>query len=147
MDDMNLPDDTHIELPVPAAVRNLSDSQKYALLALGGLALVALVLSSMARRRGVFPGRTPGSLEREVQISADWAASLRHFAAAVDVRMAGMQQQLDALHQAVGTEGPLPYPSETVSPNGTGPSSTSYEAAVADQPENVVPNPASTSLP
>lgn len=140
------------DLPTPDARTGFADlweSHRYALITLGGLALLAVVLGSTARRRGVLPGGRryePGPLERQIQVNADWEASLRHFAAAVDLRCQGMQQQLDSIHQALGTEGPATHPSATVSPNGSAPNVT-YEAAIADQPENVAPGPAAVSEP
>lgn len=137
---------------VPSAddVRGFLSTYRFPLIVLGGLALTALVLGGVARRRGVPLARTdgyqPGSLERDIQRSADWEASLRHFAAAVDTRMQGFQQQLDALHAALGTEGPALHPSATA-PHTNGAANISYESAVADQPENIPPAPAATSLP
>jgi hypothetical protein len=136
------------ELPDPERVRSFLATYKYPLLALGSLTLVALVLSSVARRRGVFPDRhgDPNTLAGSVQFSADWEASLRHLAAACDQRFAGVDQQLRSLHDAVGTVPTALHPSATVAPNGQAPN-LSYEAAVADQPDNIPPSPASVSLP
>jgi hypothetical protein len=130
------------------ALATVWEEHRYALIALGGLALLAVVLSVAARRRGVLPGGSrsqPGPLEREVQISADWAASLRHLAAACDQRMQGMQQQLDSIFATLGAEGPRVEPSPTVSPNGA--ANLTYESAISDQPENIPPGPATTGMP
>lgn len=151
---METPDiETDIDMDIPdvtsSDVRGLLSTYKYPLLILGGLLVTAALLSSLARRRGVLSAvggtRTaPGPLEQTVQFSADWEASLRHFAQAVDQRMAGFQQQLDAMHQALGTDGPLSSPSDTL--NGRGAPNLTYEAATADQAENIPPGPASVSL-
>lgn len=141
------------DLGVPDAddVRGFLSQYRYPLIVLGGLLVTAVLLSAVARRRGVLPGSVgvstaPGPLEREVRISADWEASLRHFATAVDTRMAGMQQQLDALHAAVGTDGPALHPSAVIAPNGRS-ANLSYEAAIEGQDENIPPAPAATSMP
>lgn len=140
------PSDIPEDLPDAESVRSFLAAYKWPLLILGGLTVTAIVLSGVARRRGVpvavGSGYNPGSLEREVQRSADWEASLRHFAAAVDTRMQGFQQQLDALHSALGTEGPSPK----VSVGVNGAANQSYESATADQEENIPPGPASVSM-
>lgn len=140
------PQSADIDGPAADEVRGFLSQYKYPLLILGGLVVVAAMLGSVARRRGVLPGvgvdRTaPGPLERTVQFSADWEASLRHFAQAVDQRMAGFQQQLDAMHAALGTDGPLSAPTATLN----GAANQTYEAATAEQPENIPPGPAAVS--
>lgn len=135
----------------------LDKTQRYALVALGGLALVAVALAAVLRNRrahtlvGVIDLPPEGPARQ-----ADIVASLRHLAAAVDGRLQGLQQQLDALNQHVGLAGTLPEPSQTVGgfsfgevgPSGNGVASNlTYEQATADQSENIPPSPAATSLP
>ena len=113
----NLPD------PEPPGVgssthRVLSDQQKYALVALGGLTLVAVVLGLLARRRRA------GAVADEfaaVPITADWAESMRHLAYASDLRFQGHNQRLDALEEALGLHGKVV--TETVPNMGTAASS------------------------
>jgi hypothetical protein len=127
-------------------VRAFISQYKYPLIVLGGLVVTAVVLSGVARRRGVYGGvpgvrdsRTPpGQLERTVQFSSDWENSLKHLAAAVDQRLAGFDHRLVALEQYV--------PDDTVVPNGNGPANQTYEAATADQPQNIAPGTASVSM-
>lgn len=144
-------------VPEPEAPKQplivLTREQKVALVGLGGLFLVAFTLSALLRARRSRGNDLVGLVslpESGPAPSADLVASIRHLAAAVDDRMQGFQQQLDALHQAVGTAGPLPEPTPTINPfnsNGREPANQSYEAAIAEQPENIPPSPAATSLP
>ena len=136
----------------------LTTEQKIALVSLGGLTVVALILAAMLRarrRRGNDMLGLVALPESGPAPSADIVASLRYLAQATGDRFAGIQQQLDALHEALGTRGPATEPSPTIdqfnmggaASNGNGVSHQTYEQAIADQPENVVPGPAATSQP
>lgn len=134
--------------PVIPVVSRLSDTQRYALYGLVALTGVALILSAMARRARHQPGVeyfAPGD-------SGDWEASIRHLAAAIDHRFAGIQQQLNSLHAAVGTTGTADHVSPTVpnippvvAPNGT--NAPAVPAATSGDPINdTPPGPAAVSL-
>lgn len=144
-------DEFDIEPTEPGAGFALTDGQKYAILALGGLAFVAILLSVAARRRGVLGSGAGGySLATDAAfVGSDWQASMRHFAGAVDNRFQGIEQQLQSIHQAVGTTPTADTPSPFVpNSNGLGRAvNLTYEQATADQDENIPPGPASVGLP
>jgi hypothetical protein len=131
-------------IPVDPEPVGLDKTQRYMLIACGGLAVVAIALALLTRRRSA----SEWARSTYPVHGADLEGSLRHFVDAADSRFQGMQQQLDALHRAVGTQGPLPHPSPTVAPNGTGAPNLTFEQAIADQPpENTPPGPAAVGLP
>jgi len=115
MDTPNVPDP---QVPNVETPKGFSDTQRYALIALGGLTFAAIVLGMMARRRRP-PGM--GSDLAAVPITADWAESMRHLAYASDLRFQGHNQRLDAIEQTLGMHGTVV--TETVPNIGTAASS------------------------
>ena len=144
--DMDITPDADLPGVDSGDVRGFISQYKYPLLVLAGLAGTAFVLGAVARRRGVYGGvpgvratsTPPGQLERTIQFSSDWENSLKHLAAAIDQRLAGVEHRITALEQ---------YDPTVVAPNGHGVAANqTYEAATVDQPQNIAPGTASVSM-
>jgi hypothetical protein len=133
----------------------LTDSQKYALLALGGLTVVAVLLGVLAgRRRQPGDSGTAWITDTDPFVGTDMERSLKHLARATDARFMGFDQRLQALEQheaPAETGGPVVtetipniIPAEGVNPNGMSPVATPMVGAdINDTP----PGPAATSMP
>lgn len=138
-----------MEQPEPVETPNLSgltQNQKIALVALSGMAFVVVVLSFVTARRRTAAGDWTTGMDTSNQ---GWQESVRHLAGAIDMRFAGIEQQLDAIRQGrVQPTGTLvtetvPNIVPPVTNNGNSPVATPMVGAdINDTP----PKPASTSM-
>lgn len=135
-DDLDQPE--RDDAPAPVTV-----DRKVLLLALGGVAALAVILAVMRARTA------PRTVPLGVDLTgpdADWRSSLEHLAAAFDVRLSGIDARLDQLagEHVAATAAAFSAPAPTL--NGDVPERVPPPVNVGAN-EPAPPAPASVSMP
>lgn len=137
-DDLTRPDD----LDTPDTVTTVTVNRKVALIALGGVAALAVILAVMRAKAAQRP-----SLAADLTgPDADWRTSLEHLAHAFDMRLSGIDARLDQLAGEHVAAAAAAYSTPAVNLNGDVPERVPPVVDVGAN-EPAPPQPASVSLP